>query len=296
MQSRFTPYGSAVRDASSNVTVLSGAQQQLSKDFSNEVGNVELLSTKYKVSYVEAAEMAGMANANLATSMKGNSTAARENLQLVQNLVAGYGGVAAVQGALGSDVSAVTAATELQNSKVNQLNQSWDTMMSTVQGPSNGFLTFAQTLQQFDSDATTAGASMTGLGGAATTTKHEVNDASLKLQTDFNQMATAANGMADSLRTTAAITGNGGPLIQGLKDEIAVLIPMAGSNKAAAAQIQVLAQEAGLGGKSLSQLKQATSGVKDPMQNLYNLSQEASLSLANMGQDAQNLANTIARA
>ena len=85
---------------------------------------------------------------------------------------------------------------------------------------------------------------MTGLGGAATKTSHDVSDASLKLQSDFNQSATAANSMADSLRTTAAITGNGGPLVQGIKDEIAVLLPMAGSNKAAAAQIQVLGQQA----------------------------------------------------
>ena len=49
----------------------------------------------------------------------------------------------------------------------------------------------------------------------------------------------------NSLTTAAAITGNGGPLIQGIKDQIAILLPMAGSNTNAAAQIKVLWQEAG---------------------------------------------------
>ena len=35
------------------------AQQQLSTDFGNEIGNVDLLSSKYKIGYVEAAELAG---------------------------------------------------------------------------------------------------------------------------------------------------------------------------------------------------------------------------------------------
>ena len=280
--------------ATQNVGVLSAAQKQLSTDFGTEVGNVDLLSSKYKIGYVEAAELAGDAGANLTQTMKGNSTAAQINLQMVENYVQGLGGMGAVQGALGGDINAVTIAAGLQNSKIQQLTQSWSTVMSTVQGPSNGFIAISQSLDQFNSDATTAGARMTGLGGATTSTTRNVTDASAKLQGDFNNTVSSMQTYTNSLMTAAAITGNGGPLIQGIKDQIAILLPMAGSNKNAAAQIEVLWQEAGgSASDSLKQIGAAVDGTKNPLQNLQTLTGQVSQSLANLGQDASNLAQTI---
>ena len=76
---RFQGYSDAVEASAVKVGVLSQAQQQLTTDFGTEVGNVDLLSSKYKIGYVEAAELAGDAGANLTQTMKGNTTAAQIN-------------------------------------------------------------------------------------------------------------------------------------------------------------------------------------------------------------------------
>ena len=117
-------YTSSVQAAAGNVSTLSAAQKQLTTDFGTELGNVDLLSSKYKIGYVEAAELAGDAGANLTQTMKGNTTAAQINLQMVENYVQGLGGMGAVQGALGTDINAVTIEASLQTSKTQQLTQS----------------------------------------------------------------------------------------------------------------------------------------------------------------------------
>ena len=165
--------------------------------------------------------------------------------------------------------------------------------MSMIQGPSNGFLAIAQSLQQYRSDAQAAGAKMTGLGGVTVKSTKDVSNASIQLQQDFNNTVSQMQTYTNSLTTAAAITGNGGPLIQAIKDQIAILLPMAGSNKNAAAQIKVLWQEAGgSASDSLKQIGTAVDGIKNPLQNLQTITGQVSLSLANLGQDASNLAQT----
>ena len=287
-------YSPAVTTTAKHVLELSQAQQQLSRDFSTETGNVAYLASYYKINYVQAAELAGLAGVNLTQTLKGNSTAAQENLQMVKNLVAGYGGMGAVQGALGDDINAISFATALQSSDVSKLNQSWDTFIQTVQGPSSGFVGFAQSLVQYGSDMKVAGAGMTGLGTGAIAAAAHVTTASLQLQSDFNNSVNAAETMINSLRTAATVTGNGGPLIAGIKAAVAALIPLAGANQGARAQIYALAEEAnGPASGGLQAIAKWAGNVKDPMGTLYKLTGQAALAMANLGQDSANLAATI---
>jgi hypothetical protein len=291
---RFGYYSTAVLAAAGQAGELSRAQQQLSRDFSTETGNVAYLAGYYKISYVQAAELAGLAGVNLTQTLKGNSTAAQENLQMVKNLVAGYGGMGAVQGALGDDINAISFATALQSSDVEKLNQSWDTFIQTVQGPSSGFVGFAQSLVQYGSDMKQAGAGMTGLGTGAIAAASHVTTASLQLQSDFNNAVNSAETMIDSLRTAATVTGNGGPLIQGIKDAVAALIPLAGANQGAQAQIYALAQEAnGPASGGLQAIAKWAGVAKNPMTDLYTLTGKAAKAMADLGQDSSNLAATI---
>ena len=291
---RFGYYSQAVFAAAGQTAELTQAQQQLSRDFSTETGNVAYLASYYKINYVQAAELAGLAGVNLTQTLKGNSTAAQENLQMVKNLVAGYGGMGAVQGALGDDINAISFATALQSSDVSKLNQSWDTFIQTVQGPSSGFVGFAQSLVQYGSDMKVAGAGMTGLGTGAIAAAAHVTTASLQLQSDFNNSVNAAETMIDSLRTAATVTGNGGPLIAGIKAAVAALIPLAGANQGARAQIYALAEEAnGPASGGLQAIAKWAGNVKDPMGTLYKLTGQAALAMANLGQDSANLAATI---
>jgi hypothetical protein len=292
-------YSMALNKAQGQSSVLSAAQKTLTQDFGTENSNVGMLARMYGISYTSAAILAGQANANLTQTMQGNTVAAKNNLQMVKDYVAGLGGMGEISGALGSDIDAVTVDAALQGTQVQKLTTAWSDVMTMVQAPSAGFLGLAQSLETFNSDAQTAGATMTGLGGTVgkvSTTFPKMNSASIQLQQDFNQSASAAQTMIGSLYETAAVTGSNGPLIQGIKDTIAVLIPMAGKNQAAAAQIHVLAQEAfGPGGAtmSMSQLAKAVGKTKDPLDNLYKISGQAAGELADLGQDAQNLADTV---
>ena len=101
--------------------------------------------------------MPGTPGVSLTTSHEGQQQAAQIAMQQIANYVTGLGGMGAVQGALGGDINAVTIAAGLQSSKIQQLTQSWSTVMSTIQGPSNGFLAIAQSLQQYSTDAQAAG-------------------------------------------------------------------------------------------------------------------------------------------
>ena len=188
----------------------------------------------------------------------------------------------------------MSLATEIQNGDVSKLNQAWDTFISTVQAPSSTFLSFAQSLAQFSQDAGQAGATMEGLGGSYTKATHNVDQAALQLQQDFNTSVSSSEQMLDSMRTVAAVTGNGGPLTAGIKDTVAALIPMAGTNKAAQAQLFALAQEAGgPASGSMQALAKWTGNTKDPLNQLYNLSMKASTALQQLGADTQALAATV---
>lgn len=273
---------------------LSAAQKTLSNDFNTEISNVEFISKKYGVDYVQAAQLAGAAGVSLTGKIQGNSNAAQIARQQIDNLRTGYMAMGQAAGSLGDDINAVSIATALQQSQISKLNQSWDTVVHTIQAPSSSFLSMAQSLAQFNKDATISGAQMTGLGGAATTTAHNVSTASIQLQTDFNTSVTAANAMIDSLRTAAAVTGNTGPLVQGIKDAVAALIPMAGSSQAAQAQIYALAQEAnGPASGGMQAVAKWAGKVIDPMGQLQTLTGKAAMSMANLGADSANLAATI---
>ena len=78
-----------------------------------------------------------------------------------------------------------TFATALQDSQVQKLTQPWSTVMSTVQGLSNGYLDRAES-GSVGLRRGCHGGEDTGLGGAVTSTTRKVTDASTKLQGDFN--------------------------------------------------------------------------------------------------------------
>ena len=124
----------------------------------------------------------------------------------INNYVKGLGGMGAVQGTLGADINAVTIEEDLQSSQTEKLTGAMSDLMGVIQGPSNGFLAIAQSLQQYNTDAQVAGATMTGLGGSVVATTKDVNSASIQLQQDFNSSVSSAEQLLDSLRTVAAIT------------------------------------------------------------------------------------------
>jgi SLT domain-containing protein len=101
--------------------------------------------------------------------------------------------------------------------------------------------------------------------------------------------------MFDAMRNSNAL-GSTASFNQVVKDTVANLVPLAGGNKAAAAEISALAQEAGgpatLNLKSLAQWA-GNQGAAGAAADLYKQQQLAVTSTYNLSQDAQALGNTL---
>jgi hypothetical protein len=213
-------------------------------------------------------------------------------LQQVAGLVQGYKDMGQGSGQLAGDLNALTYAQSTQLAAVGKLNTAYDTFTQNLSGPISSFITFANANIRFGKDAGAAGATMTGLGGAAVTMSRKVTDASLQLQQDFQDSFTAAEKLFDAMRTSGAPAAQ---QIKAIKDTVASLIPLAGSNKAAAAEISGLAQEAGGPATTNLQTLSKWAGVtaKQGMAGLQSDTNNAAIAMSNLSLDAQKLSATL---
>jgi hypothetical protein len=223
----------------------------------------------------------------------GNSKQWTQALTQINGVVQGYAnmGVGATQ--LGSAINVLTIAQSDQLKNVQSLNTAFDTFDKIVAGPVSGFLTFANTLKRFSNDAGVAGAAISGLGTGLTGVSRRVTDASLQLQTDFQDTFNAATQMADAFRLTGTASSQ---QIAAIKEVVQVMIPMAGTSKVAAAEISALAQEAGGPATTNLQLLSKWAGkTKDPLGAAQKAAAAAAISFSNMSLDAQKLGATLAQ-
>lgn len=216
----------------------------------------------------------------------------------VEGLVRGYELMGQSAGAVGADLDVMNVTTSAAVSQMQKLNQAWDAWTKTVSGPIDSFLALGQAMTQFASDSKVAGASMTGLGHVVATTTASTGNSAAKLQQDFQSVFSSVETMFDSVRSAeATFAGKGGVSNQFntmVKDAVAALIPLAGTNKAAAAEISALAQEAGgPATTNLQSLAKWVGKVHDPMAALQAITQKAAISASNLSQDAALLTTSI---
>lgn len=214
-------------------------------------------------------------------------------LQQIDGVVQGYQNMGQGSTQLANDINVLTISQSDQLKNMQTLNSAFDQFTQIVSGPIDSFLTLANTLKRFGNDSQAAGAQMSGLGTGIVGVSKKVTDASLQLQTDFQDTFKAATQMADAMRLTGTASDK---QVAAIKNVVQVLIPMAGSNKAAAAEISSLAQEAG--GPATTNLKllsQWAGKTKDPLGQAQKAAQNAAIGFSNMSLDAQKLGTTLSQ-
>lgn len=213
----------------------------------------------------------------------------------VQGLLAGYKLAGQSAGAVGEDVDVLTVNASSAVTQMGNLNQAFDTWTSNVAGPVNSFLTLSQSVQQYGTDAEAAGAKSTGLGTAVAGMEGNISSSASTLEQDFQTVFSNVESLFDTVRTSEAIAGGSSKTFTDtVKDSVAALVPLAGTNKAAAAEISALAQEAGgPATTNLQQLAKWAGNVKDPMDKLQGITNQAAIATSNLSQDAAQLTTTI---
>lgn len=273
--------------------------QSLNNELNSELKTYGNLSqtinglTKQGYSFTQSLGVINAAGVNVNDSLQVMQTK-------VQGLLSGYEFAGQRIGIVGNDMNALSVTSSQTVTQMGKLNQAWDSWTQTVSGPISSFLTLNQGMAQFANDAKAAGASMSGLGTIITTTQTTTSNTAVVLQQDFQSLYGDVETVFDSIRmaeaTYANAGGTGNQFVQSVKDGVAALIPLAGTNKAAAAEVSALAQEAG--GPATTNLKQLAiwaGNVKDPMTQLQKLTNSAAIAASNLSQDASQLTTTISQ-
>lgn len=289
------------KTATGNATELSNNQRQLTTQLSTELQHVGQLQKMYGISLPQALALAQTAGVKATDLANAQGKAWAVDLTMVQGLTNGYKIMGQQAGVIGSDMNALTVAQSQQVSAMNQLNQAYDSFTKTVSGPIDSFQTLYTSIGTFNADAQAAGATMNGLGTsiisggkAAAAAAPSFSNTAMQLQQQFQSVYGNVQQLFDAFRSSQALAGGGGDFTKFVKDAVASLIPLAGSSKAAAAEVSTLAQEAGgPATTSVAALAHWAGNVKNPLQAMYDASNKAAIGASNLNQDAAALTNTL---
>lgn len=240
-----------------------------------------------------AMALASLAGVKLSDLQSKSNVVWATALQKIEDLVTGYANMGQGANQLGSDLNALTVAGSNQLKAIGQLNSAFDTFTSIVSAPVTTFLSFDQAITRFGNDAQVAGARMSGLGGGIAAASKKVRTSSVQLQQDFQDAFKSAEDLFDAMRSSQAPADK---QVSAIKLAVQALIPLAGSNKAAAAEISALAQEAGgPATTNLQTLAKWAGKSHDPIDSLYTASQNAAIGFSNLSLDAQKLGTALSQ-
>jgi hypothetical protein len=285
----------ALGDVSKATQELTSEQEQLYSEQSLAVSRVQDLAKAYGTNYVGALALANVAGIKSSQLMSTNLNTWKMAETEIAGVVSGYKAMGQagtnMSGPLGADMNVLAYASSTMLQSVQRLNQGWDTFTQNVAAPRTDFIAFAQSLVQFSSDASVTGASLSGLGTGIQKVASKVTNASLQLQSDFQNTYSSANTMLDSLRTAGAPLGT---VTSVIKDLVAVMIPMAGHSKAAAAEVYTLAEEANYqGSPSIQALTKWVGDIHDPLLRMQDATNKVVIATSNLSWQAKNLTSTL---
>lgn len=289
---RFGPLGTGVQAAASAVTDYTTVQKRAFGEMLVGTQRLSGLAERFgQKGLAGAMALAALAGVKVNTLIKGSAKDWAVAEQQVQDLVNGYKAMGQGANQLGADLNALTVAGSDQVKQINNLNSAFDTFTKSVAGPVSGFLSFTQTIQRFGEDAQKAGAHMTGLGGGLEASSKKVRSSSVQLQLDFQDTFNSAEQLFNAMRSSEAPAA---VQVAAIKHAVQALIPMAGTNKAAAAEVSALAQEAGgPATTNLQQLAKWAGKTHDPLKALNDDANQATVGFSNLSLDAQRLGTTL---
>lgn len=294
--------------------IVVGATMALSAH-QNEVNKLvmtqaELLgmNTHINGSYYSLSGAIGLASAagvhmNQMFNSQGNLSAIA--LQMIKNLINGYQMMAQTGTILANDMNAVDVQTLMQQTRVQQLNQAWDSFLSTVTGGTGALGSLNSDLTTIGNVALTATSKIQAFGQQAGGTSLSVKQISYALQsfsgtsaqvwTNYNAALTQAGQVTDWLRTAAAAGGvTAEQYKQSIKGVVSELLPYAAHSRTAVAELSALAQQAGGPATDSYQLLSTWLGNTKVAQDALNGTvKTATQYMSNLGQVAANLSTTL---
>jgi hypothetical protein len=272
-------------------------QQQ--QDMTHVGQGMAYLATTYKTSYVGALALAQEAGVNLSQNILGQGQQAEILRFKIASLVAGYQAMGQPASVVGKDMDALSIASMEQQSKVQQLNQAWDSFMQNLTGGTSNLAQYEQSVTGLTSATSKFGNILGKQAGSVTLT---ANDFAKSLQSatgkgaqawqNFNQVVgSTAPQLIDWLRTAGSEGElSGTKFTQAVRDIVAQMLPFAKDSKTATAELSGLAQMAnGPATSSFQALKNWTDQSHTSVSGLQSIINSTTQKMGDMAQVAQNL-------
>lgn len=225
--------------------------------------------------------------------------------QMIKNLINGYAAMGQTGSILSNDINAINVQTLIQQTRVQQLNQAWDSFLQMVTGGTGalgGLNSDLMTIGNVAIDATSKIQAFGKQTGGASLSVDQIARAlrsfggtSAQVWTNYNAALTQANQVTNWLRTaaaTGAVTSD--QYKQAIKGVVAEMLPYAKYSQTAASELGVIALQAGGPAvASFQSLSQWLGNTKVAQKNLNDTVNAATQYMSNLGQVATNLATTL---
>ena len=271
-------------------------QSQDAQRFAQNTGQIE---KQFGVSYPQALAIADGANIKLANSTVKFGQDMTNSGQQITDFMKGMQAMGAGSGAIGNDLRAVDIAAQEAQTKVQSLNQALDAFMQGVTGGTNDLAEFQTALGNMKSDAAASSASLTGsissIKNAAGGMAYSLKGDSATTQQSWQQFDQALGSTAENLADWFRQAGSEGQLgknqfVSAIKDMVAELLPLTQGNKTAIAEVNALAQQAGINlPDNLKGAEAALGNTTGASKQLQSIIDSTTQKMSNMSKVAQNL-------
>lgn len=273
---------------------LTAAHNKYEQELGTENARIEQLTRIFGSAQVAQGLMnqAGIKATDIATA---SNTQWRQDVQTLVSLENAVKATADAAGAAGNNERVLNYELTDQYTAVQKLNSAWDTYIGAVTSTQNSFDTVAQGMVAL----TQSGGTFTNtLGKLSVTTQFvksnidALTPAGVALNQAFTQQVTNFNALFDSWRQSGLATKT---LNEGIRAAVSTLLPMAAGSKEATAQLAALASEAGYNGPvNFKVLQQWLGNITGATTTLKNITDEATLSEAQLTGAFQAQGNAIA--
>lgn len=308
----FNEVNSATWQQITRFATLARAQQKWVDESNIAIARTGYLAGRFG-GLTQAIGLASLAGVKWSTILHGSNADWQTAVHQISAMILGYKMMGQSGSAVANDVNAVTFSIEMQDSKVQTLNQAWQTYLGIVTGGESSFLSFEQQMQGLGQAIGGASAklsdsngrislSSTLLGGAAaaagktTASFNGLSTASLGVRQTFIQSITSASSYLQAITQMGAAAANGarseGLITQASKDVVAQLIPVGKTSAWTRAQLFALAQEAGYHGvQSMQALAKwvGPGGVQKHERDLNKVTSALTGQISNLTQDVNRL-------
>lgn len=304
----------ALREQTVLTTQAAAAQQAYQAGMTQVaegIGRILSVSVSYKGVTYGLAQSIGLATAagvKEGQMFNQNGQISQIALQMIYNLIQGYQNMGQVGGTLAGDISAINVQTLIQQTRVQQLNQAWDSFMQGLTGGTSslgalntelatiGNVTLPQAtskIQAFSQgkngmalDVSQVAQALRGFGGT-----------SAQVWQNYDAAVSQAQQVTDWLRIAAAEGGvTAVQYTNSIKGVVAELLPFARDSKTATAILSGLAQQATGTSMNYQQLTQWVGNTKQAQQDLNSTVQSATQYMSNLNAVAANLSTTLSTA